>query len=59
MAPAGEIERAEIAADVSGRSRGYGTVRYATKEGADAAVATLNGAEFEARALTVKLDRFG
>ncbi len=59
MTPAGEIERAEIAADVSGRSRGYGTVRYTAKEGADAAVATLNGADFEGRALTVKLDRYG
>ena len=59
MAPAGEIESAEIAADAGGRSRGYGTVRYTTKEGADAAVATLNGVEFEGRTLTVKLDRYG
>ena len=59
MAPAGAIESAEIAADAGGRSRGYGTVRYSTKEGADAAVATLNGVEFEGRTLTVKLDRYG
>ena len=59
MAPAGAIESAEIAADAGGRSRGYGTVRYTSKEGADAAVATLNGVEFEGRALTVKLDRYG
>lgn len=59
MTPAGEIERAEIAADAGGRSRGYGTVRYTTKEAAEAAVTTLNGVEFEVRALTVKLDRYG
>ncbi len=59
MSPVGAIERAEIAADVSGRSRGYGTVRYASTEAADAAVATLNGAEFEGRAVTVKVDRYG
>ncbi len=59
MAPAGTIERAEIAADASGRSRGYGTVRYATKEEADKAVSTLNGAEFEGRPVTIKLDRYG
>lgn len=59
MTPAGAIESAEIAADAGGRSRGYGTVRYKTKEAADAAVATLNGTEFEGRALTVKLDRYG
>ena len=41
------------------RSRGYGTVRFATKEAALAAIEQFNGFMYEERALTVKLDRFG
>ena len=38
---------------MTGRPRGFGFVTMATKEGADAAVQALNGAEWEGRALTV------
>jgi len=38
---------------MSGRPRGFAFVTMATKEGADAATAALNGKEWEGRALTV------
>jgi cold-inducible RNA-binding protein len=37
----------------SGRPRGFAFVSMASKEGADAAVQALNGADWEGRALTV------
>ena len=59
MAPAGTIEHAEVAADASGRARGSGVVKYASKEEAAKAVADLTGKPFEERPVTVKLDRYG
>jgi RNA recognition motif-containing protein len=59
MAHAGKIEHAEVAADASGRARGYGVVKYATKEDAAKAVESVNGKAFEERPVTVKLDRYG
>ena len=59
MTPAGAIESCEIASDASGRSRGYGTVRFASKEEADKAVSSLNQVDFQGRPVTIKLDRFG
>ena len=37
----------------TGRPRGFGFVTMSTKEGADAAIQTLNGKEWKGRALTV------
>lgn len=59
MAPAGTIEHVEVAADASGRARGYGVVKYATKEEAAKAVESVHGKPFEDRPVTVKLDRYG
>lgn len=49
---------AAVAADPSGRSRGYGTLRYATKEDAAKAMDAIAGRETEGRVVTVKVDRF-
>ena len=38
---------------MTGRARGFGFVTMATAEGAEAAIASLNGKEWEGRALTV------
>jgi RNA recognition motif. (a.k.a. RRM, RBD, or RNP domain) len=38
--------------------RGFGTVRFATKEDAAAACSKLNNADYEGRTITVRLDRF-
>ena len=40
------------------RSRGYGTVRYSSEEEASSAIATLNGADFEGRVITVRMDKY-
>jgi len=48
----GNVTRAQVASDrETGRSRGFGFVEMA--EGADEAIAALNGAQFNGRALTV------
>lgn len=54
----GNIVRADIALDESGRSRGYGTVKFSTEEEASRAIATYNGADFEGRIITVRMDKF-
>lgn len=54
----GNIVRADIALDESGRSKGYGTVKFNTGEEASRAIATLNGADFEGRIITVRMDKF-
>lgn len=58
FAGVGAITRAEIASDEDGRSRGYGTVRFSSEEEAARAIATLNGAEFEGRIITVRMDKY-
>jgi RNA recognition motif-containing protein len=51
---AGEVENASVVEDRdTGRSRGFGFVEMATKEGAAAAIEQFNGKEFGGRALTV------
>ena len=37
---------------------GYGTVRFATEEEATRAIVTLNGAEFDGRIITVRMDKY-
>lgn len=38
--------------------RGFGTVRFSSKEDAEAACAKLNNTDYEGRTITVRLDRF-
>ncbi|CAK0738127.1 hypothetical protein CVIRNUC_000998 [Coccomyxa viridis] len=52
------IERADVIIDSSGRSRGFGTVRYSTPDDAQAATQIMNGAEIGGRTITVRIDRF-
>ncbi|DBB02454.1 TPA: hypothetical protein ACH3X3_011450 [Trebouxia sp. C0006] len=54
----GVIERADVIIDSSGRSRGFGTVRFSTKEEADAAAEKLNNSQIGGRTVTVRIDRF-
>jgi cold-inducible RNA-binding protein len=50
----GPVTEANLIVDkVSGRPRGFAFVTMATKEGADAAIQALNGADWDGRALTV------
>eukprot|EP00192_Tetraselmis_astigmatica_P020173 CAMPEP_0117688292 /NCGR_PEP_ID=MMETSP0804-20121206/23729_1 /TAXON_ID=1074897 /ORGANISM="Tetraselmis astigmatica, Strain CCMP880" /LENGTH=209 /DNA_ID=CAMNT_0005500689 /DNA_START=492 /DNA_END=1121 /DNA_ORIENTATION=+ len=54
----GEVERADIIQDSTGRSRGFGTVRFTTTEAAEAATEKMNNAEIDGRPVTVRIDRF-
>ena len=54
FAAAGNVESAIVITDkMSGRSKGFGFVEMASDEGADKAIETWNGNEFEGRKLTV------
>lgn len=53
-----KVERADVVFDRFGRSRGFGTVRFSTKEDADAACTKLNETDIEGRTITVRIDRF-
>lgn len=53
-----KVERADIVMDPWGKSRGFGTVRFTTREDAEAAISKLNNSEFEGRTITVRLDRY-
>ncbi|KAG2171365.1 hypothetical protein INT43_009026 [Umbelopsis isabellina] len=55
---AGNILRADIAQGQDGRSRGFGTVLYATIEDAQNAVEMYDGYEFHGRQLRVHFDKF-
>ena len=54
----GKITNSEVQMGKDGRSRGYGVVRFATAEEAQAAIQAVNGTDCEGRTLTVKLDKF-
>jgi RNA recognition motif-containing protein len=56
--PGWRVERADVVADAWGKSRGFGTVRFATPREAEAACAKLNNTELEGRTITVRLDRY-
>lgn len=58
FASCGEIERADVVFDSRGRSRGFGIVRFPTKEAAEAAVDKMNNASIGGRVVSVRLDRF-
>ena len=54
----GDIERADVVFDSRGRSRGFGIVRFPTREAAEEAVAKMNNATIGGRVVSVRLDRF-
>ncbi|CAL8469327.1 g8868 [Coccomyxa elongata] len=51
-------EEAKVVISKDGRSRGYGTVRFGSREDAEKAVQACHGTELEGRTLTVKIDKF-
>eukprot|EP00775_Hariotina_reticulata_P004696 gene4696-4948_t len=53
-----KVERADVVYDSWGKSRGFGTVRFSSKEEAEAACSKLNNTDYEGRTITVRLDRF-
>ncbi|KAG0177237.1 hypothetical protein DFQ28_006270 [Apophysomyces sp. BC1034] len=55
---AGNILRADVAQAPDGRSKGYGTVLFATHEDARKAMVMYNGFEFHGRQLRVHFDKF-
>lgn len=55
MRGAGNVLRADIAQGPDGRSRGFGSVLFATPQDAERAVALFNGYEFNGRMLKVSL----
>jgi RNA recognition motif-containing protein len=55
---AGTITRADVALGLDGRSRGFGTVVFASESDANRAVKMFNGFEFNGRALKVHHDKF-
>ncbi|KAF9031653.1 hypothetical protein BDZ89DRAFT_614541 [Hymenopellis radicata] len=55
---AGTIIRADVALGQDGRSRGFGTVVFATDYDADRAVKMFNGYEYNGRPLKVHYDKF-
>ncbi|KDN42849.1 hypothetical protein K437DRAFT_237507 [Tilletiaria anomala UBC 951] len=55
---AGDIQRADVAVGPEGRSRGFGTVLFATAEDAQNAVRIYHGYEYNGRTLKVHFDRF-
>ncbi|KAJ3053969.1 hypothetical protein HK102_011599, partial [Quaeritorhiza haematococci] len=54
---AGSVIRADVATSPTGRSRGFGTVLFATVEEAQNAIATLNNFEWHGRKIEVREDR--
>ncbi|CAG8510721.1 5700_t:CDS:10 [Paraglomus occultum] len=55
---AGNIIRADVSTNYDGRSRGFGTVLFATPEDAQNAVGMFNGYEYNGRALRVHFDKY-
>ncbi|KAG6831852.1 hypothetical protein H0H87_003651 [Tephrocybe sp. NHM501043] len=55
---AGAVMRADVALGQDGRSRGFGTVTFATEGDADRAVLMFNGYEYNGRTLKVNHDKF-
>ncbi|BGO91174.1 hypothetical protein JCM10020v2_002825 [Rhodotorula toruloides] len=58
MRGAGNVLRADIAQGPDGRSRGFGSVLFASQGDAERAVGMFNGYEFNGRALKVHFDKF-
>ena len=56
--PAGAVVHADIVMGSDGRSKGWGTVAFATPSDAEAAIQLLNGTELEGRIVSAKLDKY-
>lgn len=55
---AGDVEYAEVVEDsATGKSRGFGTVKFADSGDAQRAIETLNGTELDGRTIYVRLDQ--
>lgn len=52
------VERADVVYDAWGRSRGFGTVRFYSKEDAQSACDKMNNSQIDGRTISVRLDRF-
>jgi RNA recognition motif-containing protein len=57
MRSAGEVVRADILTDASGRSKGCGLVEFASARDARTAIATLNDTDLDGRSIFVREDR--
>lgn len=57
MATVGEVIHADVVRDANGYSRGWGTVRFATQEAAQAAIDKFENHELLGRPITVRFDR--
>ncbi|KAI8927483.1 hypothetical protein BC831DRAFT_452131 [Entophlyctis helioformis] len=55
----GTVVRADVAADIAGRSRGHGLIVMSTPEEALAAIDALNGTDMGGRVIEVRLDKYG
>ncbi|KIZ03939.1 Heterogeneous nuclear ribonucleoprotein M [Monoraphidium neglectum] len=53
----GDVERADVMQAPDGRSKGWGTVRFLSKEAAQSAIDSFHGSDLEGRTLTVFLDK--
>jgi RNA recognition motif-containing protein len=52
------VVRADVIIDSTGRSRGFGTVRYKNQEEARRAAEMMNNTEIGGRVVSVRIDRF-
>uniref|UniRef100_A0A0G4HA21 RRM domain-containing protein n=1 Tax=Chromera velia CCMP2878 TaxID=1169474 RepID=A0A0G4HA21_9ALVE len=57
MGKAGKVQHADVFEDASGKSKGCGIVEYASPEGAQAAIESLNDSELFGRMIFVREDR--
>jgi RNA recognition motif-containing protein len=58
FAPHGQVVEANLMMDrMTGRSRGFAFITYSTPEEAQKAIAAMNGAQLDGRALTVNIAR--
>ncbi|CAG9465155.1 unnamed protein product [Pedinophyceae sp. YPF-701] len=58
LSDAGEVERAEVMRESSGRSKGWGIAVFVDSETAQKAIDMFNGYEYDGRMLTAKLDQY-
>jgi RNA recognition motif-containing protein len=58
FAEVGEVSRADVILDQRGRSKGHGTVAFASVDAAKAAIEKFDGYELEGRPLEVREDKF-
>jgi RNA recognition motif-containing protein len=55
----GDVHRSDVATDrFTGRSKGFGTLKFASPEAAQAAIEALNDSEFQGRKIVVRLDNY-